>query len=132
MTWSRGNDGFTLVELMTVVLIVGILVSICIPIFNVAKDRAELMTCFASQRTIEGALQAYSAAHGGTYPNGGVAGVLLGTDPLVTDGYMQSQPICPGSRDAYWITADQTVDGDMSAAGAWYASSTDHKNFAAP
>lgn len=62
----RSNEGFTLVELMVVVLIIGILVAIAIPIFNAAKATAQQKTCYANERTYEGAYQSYLAGGGAT------------------------------------------------------------------
>lgn len=64
----RKSEGFTLVELMVVVLIIGILVAIAIPVFNSAKANAQKKSCFANQRTIEGAAQTYAAENDGIYP----------------------------------------------------------------
>jgi prepilin-type N-terminal cleavage/methylation domain-containing protein len=82
----RENGGFSLVELMVVVLIIGVLVTIAVPISNGAKASAQRNTCFASQRTIEGAVQSYKAAKG-TGP---------GTDinNLVPE-FLKSVPYCP-------------------------------------
>ena len=62
MKLFRKEEGFTLVELMVVVLIIGILVAIAIPVFNAASKSARLRTCQANQRTIEGSVQQYLAA----------------------------------------------------------------------
>ena len=59
--FRKRDEGFTLVELMVVVLIIGILVAIAIPVFNAARARAEQRTCHANQRTIEGAVQQWLA-----------------------------------------------------------------------
>ncbi len=61
MKMFRKDEGFTLVELMVVVLIIGILVAIAIPVFNAAKANAQRKSCFANQRTIEGSAQTYNA-----------------------------------------------------------------------
>jgi type II secretion system protein G len=58
---KRNNKGFTLVELMVVLLILGILVAIAIPIYNKTTDKAKEKACFANQRTIEGAAAQYRA-----------------------------------------------------------------------
>ena len=123
------EGGFTLVELMVVVLIIGILVGIAFPVFGAARAGAAIKSCYANQRTIEGALQTYAAGHGDSYPNGKIAGALLASDPLVTEGYIKSLPLCPGNRGTYWITADQSIGGDQGADGVWYAGSEVHTSY---
>ena len=87
MKMFRKDEGFTLVELMVVVLIIGILVAIAIPVFNSAKANAQKKACFANQRTIEGTGRSMEASTG-----------VLPTDvaAMVTAGFLQAAPKCPG------------------------------------
>jgi len=57
----KGKKGFTLTELMIVVMILGILVLISAPIYNNATAKAEKSACQANRRTIESAIVQYAA-----------------------------------------------------------------------
>jgi type IV pilus assembly protein PilA len=108
MKMFRRDEGFTLVELMVVVLIIGILVAIAVPIFNAAKGSAQQKTCFGNQRTIEGASQSYLAATGTDV----AAGAVNASHALVTGGYLKTAPYCPlpgTGGGAYSVNASGTV-----------------------
>jgi len=101
MRMFKKEEGFTLVELMVVVLIIGILVAIAIPVFNAARARAEQRTCFANQRTIDGAVQQYladSTANDIADLTAGGVGVLVPT-------FLAEEPLCPTLGDQYTIDA---------------------------
>jgi len=88
-----GDGGFTLVELMVVVLIIGILVAIGIPVFNSAEANAEKKACYGNQRTIEGAYQTYRADAAeadveATFTD--YASVMLALTPK----YVKASPLC--------------------------------------
>ena len=67
------NKGFTLVELMVVVAIIGILVAIAVPIFGEVTDSAERSAAEGNLRTIDGAIMMYRADKG-NYPVSGDEG----------------------------------------------------------
>jgi prepilin-type N-terminal cleavage/methylation domain-containing protein len=110
MKLFRKEEGFTLVELMVVVLIIGILVAIAIPVFNAAKANAQEKSCYANQRTIEGSCQTYNADNG----------VLPSTVATMVPTFIKVNPTCPKTTAGYHITAG-TVDGDSGTAAAGWS-----------
>ena len=61
MKKGRNQKGFTLVELMVVVVIIGILSAIAVPVYNSVTDRAQDAADQANVRTLNGAVNAYVA-----------------------------------------------------------------------
>jgi len=57
--FCKGNKGFTLAELMIVIVIIGILTAIAIPVYNISKAKAEASACQANLRMIDSAIQQY-------------------------------------------------------------------------
>jgi prepilin-type N-terminal cleavage/methylation domain-containing protein len=92
---TDGSVGFTLTELMFVVLIIGILVAVVLPVLAQAAGHAEKRTCYASQRTIEGAVMVWQAQESGNIS--ALAGVVNGSHALVTGGYLKRPPACPSA-----------------------------------
>lgn len=58
----RNRKGFTLVELMVVVVIIGVLSAIAVPMYNQATARAEAGAIQANLRTIDGAILQITAS----------------------------------------------------------------------
>ena len=88
----KDKKGFTLVELMVVVAILGVLTMVAIPVFNNSTKKAETTTCQANQRTIESAISMYQADKGAGKLPADVA-------ELVTDGYLKEAPKCPSYKE---------------------------------
>jgi len=89
----KNQKGFTLVELMVVVVIIGILVAIAVPVYNNITETAKENACEANKRTIQGAANMYYAKHG-SYPDN--VGVLAGKgDNGEGDKYLEEIPQCP-------------------------------------
>ncbi|MDR3559855.1 MAG: type II secretion system protein [Negativicutes bacterium] len=63
-----GQKGFTLVELLAVIAIIGILVAIAVPRFSSASTRANTAKVAADLRTIDSAIAMYAATYSGVYP----------------------------------------------------------------
>ena len=61
---SESAKGFTLIELMIVVAIIGILASVAIPNFLKARDKARWMTCVEATSSIKVAQEMYISDEG--------------------------------------------------------------------
>ena len=127
MKMFRKSEGFTLVELMVVVLIIGILVAIAIPVFNAASASARNRTCQANQRTIEGAVQQYLAADA---TNAWAAGNTNVSGAPLVPAYIKVAPRCKSTGGGLYSTdGSGTVNGDQGAATWLTDGTTVHAHF---
>ena len=58
---KHGKDGFTLVEIMIVIAIIGLLAAIAIPNYAKCRERAYMATCVNNLQKIDGAMSALRA-----------------------------------------------------------------------
>jgi prepilin-type N-terminal cleavage/methylation domain-containing protein len=99
----RNTKGFTLVELMVVVAIIGVLTAIAIPVYNAVTDRAEEATIKANLRTIDSALMQYYTLESGKIPE----------IRNIVPAYIQAWPGGEGDDQKYFIGTTQ--DGKPKA-----------------
>lgn len=64
----KSKKGFTLIELMVVIVIIGILVAIALPNFISAQDRAKISSVKSNLHTVQTMLETYSVDWSGQYP----------------------------------------------------------------
>ncbi|MDO8963797.1 MAG: prepilin-type N-terminal cleavage/methylation domain-containing protein [Coriobacteriia bacterium] len=64
----REDDGFTLIEVVTVVAIMAILVLVAVASFVVSVDASRRMTCLQNQRTMRSAILSWEVEHQGDFP----------------------------------------------------------------
>ena len=91
MRYIRNERGFTLIELMVVILIIGILVAIAVPVFNNARESAYKRTCQANLRTLDGAVQTWKADNPGTLYPQNYTDLAADLEP----NYIKTMPHCP-------------------------------------
>ena len=75
----RKEAGFTLIEMLIVVIVLGILAMIIIPQINVSTGEARLSTMRTNLSTIRNAIELYYHQHNNTYP-----GAVAATDGTTT------------------------------------------------
>lgn len=67
-TKFKSQAGFTLIEMLIVVIILGILAMIIIPQINVSSDEARLSTMRTNLGTVRNAIELYYHQHNNNYP----------------------------------------------------------------
>ncbi len=95
----KNQKGFTLVELMVVVVIIGVLVAIAIPIYGTVTRNAEDRAHEANIRTIKGAVQMYAIESSPPATNIS-SGTLVDIYPTL-DNYLEAGLKPPRGNDPY-------------------------------
>lgn len=66
---TKGDKGFTLIELIVVIAVLGVLATLIIPKVVGVKSDAETKAMQANEKIIRNALERYYLEHDETYPN---------------------------------------------------------------
>lgn len=134
----KKRNGFTLVEILIMVVILGILAAIVIPQFSDASEEAKLSSLVSDLQTIRSQVQLYKIQHTDALPTaGGLTFAVAMTTYTRVDGtaattqapgagvygpYLQKIPTNP-FNDLATVTAGTTTPAPGAGAG-WYFNTT--------
>ena len=98
----RNNKGFTLIELMIVVVIIGILAAIAIPNFLKVQNKAKIKACLSNRKVIYDACNKFLMDESADVA---ATGDLLGTGANSGEGpWIKEWPSCP-TNGTYTLSA---------------------------
>lgn len=103
---SQGEGGFTLVELLVVMLILGLLAAIAIPSFFNQRDKARDADAKAGARTAQTAMETYATDNDGEY-TGATAAILTNIEETLADVDLQEPTV---TDTTYTVTVNSEND----------------------
>ncbi len=116
----RNNKGFTLIELMIVVVIIGILAAIAIPNFMGMTNRAKVAQVKSSMHTVQVTAEDFATRNNGQYPNTAAtttADGALTLANLLPGGAMPANPFTAAATTLDWTNVLGTPPGTDAAGG---------------
>ncbi len=131
---KRAESGFTLIELMIVILVILILAAILVPQFGLAQERARKAKCVSNQRNLETAVAMWTTDNsstnyvGGTMasastPNGGTSATtgLTGNPQYALAGsFIEPDDSAVTSGVDYYLSQGSATGGTSTPASPSY------------
>src|SRR5688500_5342847 len=101
---SSSEKGFTLVELLVVMLILGLLAAIAIPSFFNQRDKARDADAKSAVRTAQTAMETYATDNGGSYAGADPADLVAIESTLTNVGARLTVPAV--AADSYTVQVE--------------------------
>jgi len=116
----RSNKGFTLIELMIVVVIIGILAAIAIPNFMGMTNRAKVAQVKSTMHTVQVTVEDFATRNNGVYPTNAAtvtADGALTFNALLPGAAMPNNPFTNAATTLDWTAALGTPPATDPAGG---------------
>ncbi len=106
----KNRKGFTLIELMIVIAIIGILAAMAIPNFKKARWSARQKSCYSNIRVLQGAIEMYNM------DNNTMMSSSLSLEGLKNGNYIKKVEDFQGNNTPE-TTCSYSISGDITSEG---------------
>lgn len=91
MGTKHNERGFTLIEMLVVVAIIGVFLSLALPVYKDTVVNAQNRSCELNKRMLKVAMETYYLNNGNVYPT-----TRKEIDELLAKHYLEERPTCSG------------------------------------
>ena len=126
------RSGFTLVEILIVVVILGILAAIVVPQFTNASNEAVKGAIQSQLQTISSQMELYRVRNQGAYPEIGDGETNNGWGDLVGESYLKEEPFNGYTGNSAIVVGGEAaaLGGTRDSASGWNYDETTYEVFA--